>query len=61
MSLTIRVMKQITDSIMMNIETEYDCPSIHPELDTKVAVLDLGGRDQVSFPRDGWLKITLKL
>ena len=46
--LTMREMKQIADSIMKNIETEYDCPSIHPEFDMKVPVL--GGRRQVSFP-----------
>ena len=39
--LTMREMKQIADSIMKNIETEYDSPSIHPELDMKVPVLDL--------------------
>ena len=38
---TMQEIKQIADSIMMNIKTEYDCPSIHPELDMKVPVLDL--------------------
>ena len=39
--LTMREMKRIADTIMVNIETEYDCPSRHPELGLKVPVLDL--------------------
>ena len=39
--LSLREMKSMADSIMQNIETEYDCPSVHPELDFKVPVLDL--------------------
>ena len=34
-------MKRIADTIIEHIETEYDCPSRHPELDHKVPVLDL--------------------
>ena len=40
--ITMKVMKTIADTIMKHIETEYDCPSLHPELDNKVPVLDLG-------------------
>ena len=36
-----REMKKIADTMMVNIETEYDCPSRHPELGHKVPVLDL--------------------
>ena len=39
--LSMREMKLMADSIMQNIETEYDCPSVHPELNFKVPVLDL--------------------
>ena len=39
--LTMREMYQIADSIMKNIDTEYNCHSIHPELDMNVPVLDL--------------------
>ena len=34
-------MKKIADTIIKHIETEYDCPSRHPELGFKVPVLDL--------------------
>ena len=39
--LTRRELKRIADNIMANIETEYDCPTNHPELRRKVPVLDL--------------------
>ena len=39
--ITMQVMKQIADTITKHIETEYDCPSRHPELEFKVPVLDL--------------------
>ena len=39
--ITMQVMKQIADTITKHIETEYDCPSRHPELGFKVPVLDL--------------------
>ena len=49
--LTMSEMKHIADSIMKNIETEYDCPSIHPELDMKVPVLDLAmWVEETKFP-----------
>ena len=35
--ITMKEMKRIAE----HIETEYDCPSLHPELDHKVPVLDL--------------------
>ena len=34
-------MKNLADTIMQNIETEFDCPSAHPELNFKVPMLDL--------------------
>ena len=34
-------LKRVADSLMEGIETEYDCPSLHPELGNKVPVLDL--------------------
>ena len=39
--ITMKEMKNIADTIIKHIETEYDCPSCHPELDFKVPVLDL--------------------
>ena len=39
--LTLRELERIADNLMQNIETEYDCPSSHPELGNKVPVLDL--------------------
>ena len=39
--ITMFEMKRIADTLMVNIETEYDCPSLHPELGHKVPVLDL--------------------
>ena len=39
--LTMIELKKVADSLMPNIETEYDCPSLHPELEKKVPVLDL--------------------
>ena len=40
--ITMKEMKKIADTIIKYIETEYDCPSRHPELEYKVPVLDLG-------------------
>ena len=34
-------MQRIADTIIKHVETEYDCPSRHPELEFKVPVLDL--------------------
>ena len=39
--ITMRELKKIADTMIENIETEYDCPSEHPELGFKVPVLDL--------------------
>ena len=39
--ITMKEMQRIADTIIKHIETEYDCPSRHPELDYKVPVLDL--------------------
>ena len=39
--ITMKEMKKIADNIIKHIETEYDCPSRHPELGYKVPVLDL--------------------
>ena len=39
--ITMVELKKVADSLMDNIETEYDCPSLHPELGKKVPVLDL--------------------
>ena len=39
--ITMREIQKIADNILKNIETEYDCPSSHPELGNKVPVLDL--------------------
>ena len=39
--ITMKEMKKIADTIIKHIETEYDCPSRHPELEYKVPVLDL--------------------
>ena len=39
--ITMLEMKNMADTIMQNIETEFDCPSAHPELNNKVPVLDL--------------------
>ena len=39
--ITMKEMKKIADTIITHIETEYDCPSCHPELGYKVPVLDL--------------------
>ena len=39
--ITMKEMKKIADTIIKHIETEYDCPSRHPELGCKVPVLDL--------------------
>ena len=39
--LTMVELKKVADSLMENIETEYGCPSLHPELGNKVPVLDL--------------------
>ena len=33
--ITMFEMKRIADTLMVNIETEYDCPSLHPELGHK--------------------------
>ena len=40
-AITMRELKKIADAMIENIETEYDCPSDHPELGFKVPVLDL--------------------
>ena len=40
--ITMKEMKKIADTITKHIETEYDCPSRHPELEYRVPVLDLG-------------------
>ena len=40
-AITMRELKKIADVMIENIETEYDCPSEHPELGFKVPVLDL--------------------
>ena len=39
--INMKEMKNLADTIMQNIETEFDCPSAHPELNNKVPVLDL--------------------
>ena len=39
--ITMKEMQRIADNIIKHIETEYDCPSRHPELEFKVPVLDL--------------------
>ena len=39
--LTMIEMKKVADRLIENIETEYDCPSLHPVLDKKVPVLEL--------------------
>ena len=47
-------LKKIADSLMPNIETEYDCPSLHPELENKVPVLDLAmWMEEVRVPAQG--------
>ena len=47
-------LKKIADSLMKHIETEYDCPSLHPELDNKVPVLDLSmWVEEVPLPAQG--------
>ena len=47
-------LKKVADSLMENIETEYDCPSLHPELDKKVPVLDLAlWVEEVRVPAQG--------
>ena len=40
--INMKEMQRIADTIIKHVETEYDCPSRHPELDFKVPVLDLG-------------------
>ena len=39
--ITMKQLKSVADNLMKNIESEYDCPSIHPELRKKVPFLDL--------------------
>ena len=39
--ITMKEMQRIADNIIKHIETEYDCPSQHPELEFKVSVRDL--------------------
>ena len=39
--ITMKEMQKIADNIIKHVETEYDCPSRHPELGYKVPVLDL--------------------
>ena len=39
--ITIRELKKIADTLMVNLETEQDSLSNHPELGAKVPVLDL--------------------
>ena len=52
--LTMREMKQIANRIMKKIETEYDCPLIHPELNMKVPILDLAiWVEDNKFPSQG--------
>ena len=36
--ISMKEMKRIADTIIKHIETEYDCPSRHPELEYKVPV-----------------------
>ena len=52
--LTMVELKKIADTLMEHIETEYDCPSIHPELGNKVPVLDLAmWVEEVPVPAPG--------
>ena len=39
--ITMREVQKVADNLLKNIETEYDCPSSHPELGNKIPVLDL--------------------
>ena len=53
--ITMQVMKQIADTITKHIETEYDCPSRHPELEFKVPVLDLAvWVEEIEVAAPGW-------
>ena len=50
-----RELKKVADSLMENIETEYDCPSLNPELGKKVAVLDLAMWVEESYVSAPWM------
>ena len=39
--LTMPELIKVADNLMPHIETEYNCPSLHPELGKNVPVLDL--------------------
>ena len=59
-----RELKNIADSLIKFIETEYDCPKKHPELGMKVPVLDLAiwvEEIKFFFPRDGRPKYALRM
>ena len=53
--LTMRELKKVADSLMENIETEYDCTSVNPELGKKVAVLDLAMWVEESYVSAPWM------
>ena len=46
-------LSKIANSIIPMLQTEEDSPSNHPELDNKVPILDMGGRQTPPCPRDG--------
>ena len=53
--LTMRELKNIADSLIDYLETEYDCPTQHPELGMKVPVLDLAlWVEEVKLSSQGW-------
>ena len=55
-AITMKEIKKIADTINKLTETEYDCPSRHPELGFKVPVLDLAEWvEDFKFPPKGWM------
>ena len=53
--MTMREMKKIADTMVVNIKTEYNCPSRHPELGHQIPVLDLAvWVEEVEMASQGW-------